>query len=111
VISVVNENTITTDLGHKSVAAENPLPRVHFLNAAEAIPFSQSEEHLVLKVNDAWFIPTRRCAIWCTCSYLPNVALYEKASVIENNTVVEEWNVVGGQQEDHRVKNKNDWLH
>ena len=56
VISIVDGQTITTDLGHKSVAAENPFPRVHFLNAPDATPFSQSEEHLVLKVIRKYLI-------------------------------------------------------
>jgi len=43
VISIVDGYTICTDLGHKSVAAENPLPRVHFLNAPDAVPVAQSE--------------------------------------------------------------------
>ncbi|MEO5889059.1 MAG: D-TA family PLP-dependent enzyme, partial [Ferruginibacter sp.] len=40
VISVIDEFTITTDLGHKSVAAESPLPRVFFLNITNALPVS-----------------------------------------------------------------------
>jgi hypothetical protein len=48
IISIIDEKTICVDLGHKSVAAENPLPRVHFLNAPDATPISQSEEHLVM---------------------------------------------------------------
>ncbi|HRQ50753.1 MAG TPA: D-TA family PLP-dependent enzyme, partial [Agriterribacter sp.] len=52
VISIIDEHTICTDLGHKAVAAENPLPRVHFLNAPDAVPTGQSEEHLVLRVPD-----------------------------------------------------------
>lgn len=94
VISVVDEKHICIDLGHKSVAAENPLPRVHFLNASEARPIAQSEEHLVLQVADSkdykigdvlYGIPVHIC---------PTVALYEKAFVIENNTKTSEWKVV-----------------
>jgi D-serine deaminase-like pyridoxal phosphate-dependent protein len=52
IISIIDEQTICVDLGHKSVAAENPLPRVHFLNAPDAVPIGQSEEHLVMTVPD-----------------------------------------------------------
>lgn len=94
VISIVDGETITTDLGHKSVAAENPLPRVYFLNATDAVPASQSEEHLVLKVNDSsqykigdvlYGIPTHIC---------PTIALYEKAIVVENNKAISTWKVI-----------------
>lgn len=94
IISIIDEQTICTDLGHKSVAAENPLPRVHFLNAPDAVPVGQSEEHLVVKVpdtskwkvGDVWYgVPVHIC---------PTVALYDTAVIVENNEVVDTWNVV-----------------
>ncbi len=94
VISIVDEKTITTDLGHKSVAAENPLPRVYFLNAEDAIPISQSEEHLVLKVNNASLYKPGAVLYGVPVHICPTVALYETAMVIENNVVAAEWKVV-----------------
>ncbi len=94
VISIVDEHTITTDLGHKSVAAENPFPRVHFLNAPDATPVSQSEEHLVAKVPDARLFKTGDVLYGVPVHICPTVALYEKAIVIENNIAVGEWKVV-----------------
>lgn len=94
IISVIDEETICTDLGHKAVAAENPLPRVHFLNAPNAIPIAQSEEHLVIKVpagnqykvGDLWYgVPEHIC---------PTVALYQEALVVENHEVINCWEVV-----------------
>jgi D-serine deaminase-like pyridoxal phosphate-dependent protein len=94
IISIIDEQTICTDLGHKSVAAENPLPRVHFLNAPDAKPVNQSEEHLVVKVEDAsawkpgdvWYgVPVHIC---------PTVALYDAAVVVEDHKVVDHWKVV-----------------
>jgi D-serine deaminase-like pyridoxal phosphate-dependent protein len=94
IISVIDEQTVCTDLGHKSVAAENPLPRVHFLNAADATPISQSEEHLVLKfpakhdwkVGDVLYgVPVHIC---------PTVALYDTAVIVEDNEVVDSWKVI-----------------
>jgi len=94
VISIVDEHHICIDLGYKSVAAESPLPRVHFLNAPEAIPSAQSEEHLVLKVPDSnkymigdvlYGVPKHIC---------PTVALYEKAFVIENNEMMKIWYII-----------------
>src|SRR5450432_966917 len=53
VISIPSPDKICIDLGYKSIASENPLPRVYFLNSPEATPFAHSEEHLVLKVQDS----------------------------------------------------------
>lgn len=94
VISIVDATTITTDLGHKSVAAENPLPRVHFLNAQDAIPVSQSEEHLVAKVADASLFKPGDVLYGVPVHICPTVALYERAFVIEDNVAVDEWKVI-----------------
>lgn len=94
VISIIDEHTICTDLGHKAVAAENPLPRVHFLNAPNAKPTGQSEEHLVLQVPDssAWRlgdvlygVPVHIC---------PTVALYDQANIVEEGMVTTQWDVI-----------------
>jgi len=95
VISIVDDKTITTDLGHKSVAAENPLPRVHFLNAADVTPVGQSEEHLVLKVTDSSTYKIGDVLYGVPVHICPTVALYEKAQVIENNEATTTWNVIG----------------
>ena len=94
IISIIDNHTLCTDLGHKAVAAENPLPRVHFLNAPNAEPIGQSEEHLVVKVPDAtkykvgdvWYgVPVHIC---------PTVALYDTAIVVNDHKVIDEWEVV-----------------
>jgi len=94
IISIIDEHTVCVDLGHKAVAAENPMPRVHFLNAPNAEPVSQSEEHLVVKVQDAskykvgdvWYgVPVHIC---------PTVALYDTAIIVNDNKVVDQWEVV-----------------
>ena len=96
VISVVDDHTLTLDLGHKAVAAENPLPRVLFPDYPNARPVSQSEEHLVVHVPDAlhhvpgevWYaIPTHIC---------PTVALYDTVQVVENGLVTGSWAVSRG---------------
>lgn len=91
VISIIDETTITVDLGHKSVAAENPLPRVHFLNAPNATPISQSEEHLVLKVPHSTTFKPGDVLYGVPVHICPTVALYETAVMIENNSTIEEW--------------------
>lgn len=93
VISIVDEQTITTDLGHKSIAAENPLPRVHFLNAPDVTPAAQSEEHLVLKVADSGAFKVGDVLYGVPVHICPTVALYNKAVVVEKNTAVTTWKV------------------
>ena len=94
VVSIIDQQTVCLDLGHKSVAAENPLPRVHFLNMPAAQPIAHSEEHLVVKLNDvsgvsigdAWYgVPAHIC---------PTVALYEKAYTIEKGHMTGDWKVI-----------------
>lgn len=93
VVSIVDAKTITVDLGHKSVGAENPLPRVHFLNAPEAVPRSHSEEHLVLTVPDSSTYTVGDVLYGVPQHVCPTVALYERAAVVEHNEIAEEWMV------------------
>ncbi len=95
VISIPAPQKLCLDLGHKSIAAENILDkRVFFLNAPELKFISQSEEHLVVeaatehsyKVGDVLYgIPYHIC---------PTVSLYERALVVENQSVKEEWKII-----------------
>lgn len=94
VISIVDETRICVDLGHKSVAAESPLPRVHFLNAPEAVPESQSEEHLVLTVPDSSEFEIGHLLYGVPVHICPTVALYDKAHVIENGLFTTTWDVI-----------------
>lgn len=93
VISKPGRNRVCVDLGHKAVAAEQPQPRVRFLNLPVEEPVMQSEEHLVLatdrddlEVGDVLYaVPRHIC---------PTVALHSHAQVIENGRRTGEWKVV-----------------
>jgi D-serine deaminase-like pyridoxal phosphate-dependent protein len=95
VISLPDTGKICLDLGHKSVAAENPLEhRVFFPDAPGLKPIGQSEEHLVVeaeaghswKVGDVLYaLPVHIC---------PTVALHERAFTIENGKMSGEWRAV-----------------
>ncbi|MGV3586286.1 MAG: D-TA family PLP-dependent enzyme [Adhaeribacter sp.] len=94
VISKLDDETLCLDLGHKSVAAENPFPRVIFLNAPDVQAIGQSEEHLVVKVNpesnyqvgDVFYgVPIHIC---------PTCALYEQAYVAEAGAIKTTWKVI-----------------
>lgn len=94
VISLPAPGLVCLDLGHKSIAAENPLAnRVSFLNAPGLTPISQSEEHLVLetaedhsyKVGDLFYgIPYHIC---------PTVALHERVFTVADGKQSGEWKV------------------
>lgn len=91
VISKPAENTICVDLGHKAIAAENPLPnRVFFLNAPELQPIGHSEEHMVFKTSDKNYnvgdvlygVPYHVC---------PTVALHDVVNVVTDGVAKEKW--------------------
>ena len=95
IVSIIDKHTICTDLGHKSVAAENVLEkRIHFLNIEDVQPVSQSEEHLVLKVDDSTKYKIGNVLYGVPYHICPTVALYERAFVVEGNVAIGEWNVV-----------------
>jgi D-serine deaminase-like pyridoxal phosphate-dependent protein len=93
VISIPTANTLCVDLGHKSVAAEKPQPRVFFLNAPEAIPAAQSEEHLILTVNNTSDYHIGQVLYGVPHHICPSVALYDQAMVIEDHLKTAVWNV------------------
>ena len=94
IISKPTEGIITVDLGHKSVAAENPIDkRVKFLNLDYYELLSQSEEHGVIKVKDwdkhkvgdvLYGIPYHIC---------PTINLHDEVSVIENGKKIDIWEI------------------
>ncbi|HET9746336.1 MAG TPA: D-TA family PLP-dependent enzyme [Chitinophagaceae bacterium] len=92
VISLPSSNKICTDLGHKSVAAENEITkRVFFLNAEGLKPVGQSEEHLVLETHEKHLIKAGDIFYGLPYHVCPTVALYERVSTVENGMVTGEW--------------------
>ena len=95
VVSMPGDGLICTDLGHKSVAAENPLTRrVKFLNASEFEFVGQSEEHLVLKTRGAHAFAVGDILYGLPIHICPTCALYERAVVVENGNVIGEWEII-----------------
>ncbi len=94
VISIIDEVTFCLDLGHKSVAAENPQPRVHFLNATGLTIIGQSEEHMLVKSatpHNAQPGDVLYAIPWHIC---PTVALYERMQVAQQQLITTTWKVV-----------------
>jgi D-serine deaminase-like pyridoxal phosphate-dependent protein len=95
IISFPAAGKICTDLGHKSVAAENDISkRIFFLNAGEIKPVSQSEEHLVAESSHTENLTIGQVLYGIPYHVCPTVALYERAITITNNKVSGEWKTV-----------------
>ena len=94
VISKTSPTTITVDLGHKSVAAENPHPRVRCEELGGDVPaVMQSEEHLVLEVGDSSRFAIGDSLHGIPRHVCPTVALHGEAVVIRGGRAVETWPV------------------
>jgi len=92
IISLPAANKICTDLGHKSVAAENEITRrVFFLNAEGLKPIGQSEEHLVLETNEDRSYKVGDVFYGLPYHVCPTVALYERVFTVERGNVTGEW--------------------
>ncbi|MGI9532380.1 D-TA family PLP-dependent enzyme [Lutimonas sp.] len=93
IVSKPDKNLICFDLGHKSVASEMKLPRVHFLSNNNFKQISQSEEHLVVAcdnsdehaIGDTHFaLPIHVC---------PTVSKFPYAYAIKDHIAVGKWMV------------------
>lgn len=92
IVSLPSANRICTDLGHKSVAAENEITkRVFFPGADDLIPVGQSEEHLVMEAGDNHCYHTGDVLYGIPYHICPTVALYEKVVTVEDGKITGEW--------------------
>lgn len=95
VISKPGDRTITVDLGHKSIASENPLNlRVHFLNAQGLTPVGHSEEHLVLQTDENNPLQPGDVLYGVPYHICPTVALYDEAAVSQDGEVKAFWPIL-----------------
>ena len=94
VISKPKEGIVTIDLGHKSVAAENPIDkRIKFLNITDATLVSQSEEHGVLEVKNWNDFQIGQIIYGIPFHVCPTVNLHQSLYVMESDKIVDEWAV------------------
>ncbi|HSH15193.1 MAG TPA: D-TA family PLP-dependent enzyme [Verrucomicrobiae bacterium] len=91
VVSKPGGNRLCLDLGHKSVAAENPQPRLGFLNLPDARPVMHSEEHLVIETEFADRFAVGDCLYAVPKHICPTVALYNEAVVVDQGQAVDRW--------------------
>jgi D-serine deaminase-like pyridoxal phosphate-dependent protein len=95
IVSKPTEDTVTVDLGHKSIASENPITnRVYFLNATELEPIGHSEEHLVFKTQKGNSYKVGDVLYGVPYHICPTVALHDKAVIVENNKATGTWSNV-----------------
>lgn len=93
IISKPGPNRVCVDLGHKAVAAENPLERrVRFLNAPDAQFMGQNEEHLVLELPEGHGFEVGDILYGIPWHVCPTVALHQEANVVNSDhEFVERW--------------------
>lgn len=93
VISKPGPNRLCLDLGHKAVAAENPLDRrVRFLNAPDAQFMGQNEEHLVIELPEGHGLEVGDVLYGIPWHICPTVALHQEVNVVnEEHEFIERW--------------------
>jgi len=91
VISKPGHNRLTLDLGHKSVAPENPHPRVRFEELPDAVAVMQSEEHLVLETERAHEFDIGQALHGIPRHVCPTVSMHGEAHIIENGQFTGRW--------------------
>ncbi len=96
VISKPKKGLITIDMGHKAVAAENPIDkRIRFLNLLDYELLSQSEEHGVLAVKNWDSVNVGDVFYGVPYHVCPTVNLYDEAYIVELQQVSDTWQVLG----------------
>jgi D-serine deaminase-like pyridoxal phosphate-dependent protein len=93
VVSKPEQNRLCLDLGHKSIAAENPHPRVFFPDLPEAKPVTHSEEHLVLETERAAEFSVGSVLYGIPWHICPTVALHSHAIVVAGGRAGERWRI------------------
>lgn len=91
VVSHPGSNRICLDLGHKSVAPENPHPRVRLQGLEDAEVLMQSEEHLVLQVANPRDFPLGTPVLGIPRHVCPTVSMHDKAYPVKNGRPGAPW--------------------
>ena len=93
IVSKPSVGLITVDMGHKAIAAENPMnKRVRFLNLTDYELISQSEEHSVIRLSseDTWQkVQVGDVLYGVPYHVCPTVNLYDEAYWVQHGIVSE----------------------
>jgi D-serine deaminase-like pyridoxal phosphate-dependent protein len=93
VVSRPRAGRITLDVGHKAVAADPVGDRLVLPDLPAATLGGQSEEHLVVETADAAKYPPGTHFLAIPTHVCPTVALHQRAYVVRDGEVVDEWEV------------------
>ena len=93
IVSKPAEDLICLDLGHKSIAPEMDFPRVKIFGLEECQQISQSEEHLVLRCQDASSYQIGEAFYAIPMHICPTVAKYSMLHVVEAGEITGSWQV------------------
>jgi D-serine deaminase-like pyridoxal phosphate-dependent protein len=93
VISKPQKGLLCLDLGHKAVASEMKEMPVYFPQLPDATVATLSEEHLVIRTNAAPYFKIGDLVYGFPCHICPTVALHESALVVENQTIIDQWEI------------------
>lgn len=94
IVSKPQDDIICIDLGHKSIASENPLnKRVFFLNADDVEPVGHSEEHMILKVKNKCDYKVGDVLYGVPYHICPTCALYDTALTVMDHKVTGQWKI------------------
>ena len=92
VVSIPGKEIVCTDLGHKSVAAENEITkRAFFPEHDHLTAISQSEEHLVLENKSSHIFKHGDILYAIPWHICPTVALYESIQIVEGGNCLHSW--------------------
>jgi D-serine deaminase-like pyridoxal phosphate-dependent protein len=92
VVSKPGSKRLCLDLGHKAVAAENPLgARVRIVEIPDAEAVMQSEEHLVVETAEAAEFCIGEVVHALPRHVCPTVALHAEAVVVKGGRAEERW--------------------
>lgn len=95
VVSLPKPGLVCVDLGHKSIASENPIDkRVVFLNGGGLRPVGHSEEHMVFEVTDQHNYEVGDVLYGVPYHICPTVALYQNPVIVYDGAFRESWSTL-----------------
>jgi len=93
VVSKPKVNFICLNLGHKSVAAEMPFPRMKILNFENCQQISHSEEHLVVECFESEKYPIGTICYAIPTHICPTVVKYNKVLTVTDGKITGSWKI------------------
>ena len=93
IISKPAKDLLCLDLGHKAVASEMAQPRVRILGLEEYTIINHSEEHMVIRTNEAEQYTLGETFYGIPWHICPTVDRYESVTVVNGHKATGLWNV------------------